>query len=368
MSKKIIILFALCFSLLNYSQTAVKLHGTILTKDNINDTICFVPEAFLDKKYYSNETFKAKIINNEFNLNFRSYYPQMYVLNLNSEKNNGKFRIDCFFIDSSTTKISFDSNYKLSVSNGKTNTEFLKKFLPYIFKNRKENLHFYKFDESLDVRLCNYIEENPDSYVALWFLIGRFNKEGHTELYEKCMKSFSQKMKAQPLWKILNEEFAEISIKENYKFPEILLKNIDLEPEALQVPESEYTLIDFWFSRCRPCLEELPKWIDLYEKYNSRGLNIISISTDKTENVKNYWQKRVVEKKIPWKNYLDENATFATKEKIVSFPTNYLLNNKGEVIKKNVTPEELEKLLIEAYKIKSYFDNYITQPSVLIKN
>ena len=42
-------------------------------------------------------------------------------------------------------------------------------------------------------------------------------------------------------------------------------------------------------------------------------------------------------------------------------PTNYLLNNKGEVIRKNIKPEELEKLLIESYKIQTYFDDYVRQ-------
>jgi len=365
MSKKTIILFALLICSFTYCQT-IEMKGDILTKGFVNDSVSFIPGLFFDKKYYTNDILKAKIINNKFHLNFSSDYPQMYVLSLDSEKNNGKFRIDCFFVDTNTTKISFDSNYKLNTSNGQTNTEFLKKFVPYIFNDRKVNFHLYNFDESLDDRLYKYIQENPDSYVALWFLIGRFNKEGYVELYDKCLKSFSQKIKSEPLWKILNEEFIELSIKLNYKFPQILLKNISLQPELLQISDSQYTLIDFWFSRCRPCLEEMPKWIDLYERFNLKGLNIIGISTDKTENVESYWQKRIVEKKIPWKNYLDENAVFASKEKIFSFPTNYLLNRKGEVIRKNITPEELEKLLIESYKFEKYFDNYVRPTQVPI--
>lgn len=364
MLKKTIIFSFLCICSLIYPQATTKLHGTILTEENINDTITFVPGLFFDGKYFENEKIRTKITNNQFYLNFSSHYPQMYVLELSSEKKNGRFRIDYCFIDNTTTDISFTQDYKIKTSDGFANTEFLEKFLPYILKGEKEDFDFYNFNESFDEKLYSYTKENPDSYVALWFLIRRFNQEGYTELYEKCLKIFSEEMKNESLWNILNEEFLNISIKTNHKFPEIPLKNTSLNPETLQIPEAEYTLIDFWFSRCRPCLEEIPQWIDLYERYNSKGLNIIGISTDKTENVEPYWQKRIIEKKIPWKNYLDENAVFASKEKIFLFPTNYLLNSKGEVIRKNIKPKELENLLIDSYKIKKHFDNYVRQTQV----
>ncbi|KAF2507711.1 TlpA family protein disulfide reductase [Flavobacterium zhairuonense] len=358
MLKKIVIICTLFISGLIYCQVKVIMHGKVVVKKNIKDTISFIPGLFLDEKYYENNFLSSPIIQNEFHLKFSVHYPQMYVISLTSERNSGKLRFDYCFIDSTTTEISFDSDYRIKKSNGVTNKEFINRFIPYIFQDKKESFHFYSFDESLDERLYDYIKEYPDSYVALWFLIGRFNKEGYTELYEKSLQSFSQKIKNDILWKKINEEFSGIMIKINLKFPEIILKNIDLTTERLEIPKAEYTLIDFWFSRCRPCLEEMPKWINLYERYNSVGLNIIGISTDKTENIETYWQKRIVEKKIPWKNYLDENAVFASREKITAFPTNYLLNSKGEVIQKNIRPQELEKLLIDSYKIKKQFDNY----------
>lgn len=365
MIKNNIILF--CLFNFSFIHCQIKLHGKILTTESIkNDSVAFIPGLFFNDNYYEDKNLKAKITNNKFNLDFSSHYPQMYVLALDSEKNSGRFRLDCCFIDSTTTEITFNSNYIIKKSNGVTNKEFIEKFIPYVFKEKKESFNFYNFDENLDKKLYSYINENPDSYVALWFLIGRFNLEGYNELYEKSLYSFSKKMKNTKLWKILDREFSDIEIKVNHKFPEIVLKNIDLVPELVQIPETEYTLIDFWFSRCRPCLEEMPEWIDLYEKYKFYGFNIIGISTDKTENVKPYWQKRIIEKKIPWKNYLDENALFATKEKIFSFPTNYLLNNKGEIVRKNIRPEELKKLLIESYKTQKYFDNYDRKSQVPI--
>nr|WP_294788304.1 TlpA disulfide reductase family protein [uncultured Flavobacterium sp.] len=364
LKKTVLITLLICSSI--YAQESKLLHGKVVAKEKINDSIAFIPGLFFNEKSYNIEVLKAKITQNEFYLKFSPDYPQMYVVALDSDRETGKIRLDCFFVDNATTEISFDSDLRIKKSDGVTNKEFLNRFIPYVFKDKKANFHFYNFDQSLDERLYNYIKQYPDSYVALWFLIGRFNSEGYTELYEKSLQSFSQKIKNEILWKKIIEEFSNITIKRNFKFPEIALKNTELKPETLEIPEAEYTLIDFWFSRCRPCLEEMPMWIDLYQRYNSSGLNIIGISTDKTENVEPYWQKRIIEKKIPWKNYLDENAVYASKEKIFSFPTNYLLNNKGEVIQKNIRPEQLEKLMIDTYKIKKNFDIYDRQIMVPI--
>src|SRR5690606_29268792 len=117
------------------------------------------------------------------------------------------------------------------------------------------------------------------------------------------------------LWKLLYNEFTFITIRDNQKFPLLNLKNFSLENEQLELPKAKYTFIDFWFSRCRPCLEQMPHVISLYDQHHAKGFNVMGISTDKTANI-DLWKKRIIEKNIPWKNYLDENALEASKEKI----------------------------------------------------
>jgi len=39
-------------------------------------------------------------------------------------------------------------------------------------------------------------------------------------------------------------------------------------------------LLDFWASWCGPCLNEIPKVKQLYNKYKADGLVLISISSD----------------------------------------------------------------------------------------
>jgi thiol-disulfide isomerase/thioredoxin len=348
----ILLFFLYCVQ--TFSQNIINVNGRAPLDKNFEKDTIFFGTGRLSNKYYEDTVLNSEINNNAFNIKGNFSYPQMYSSGWKSEKNKILFRSGKYFIDQSTTLIMVtDSLTKNAFVIGKTGQEYMYKFTPYILsKSSNDDLEMFCFnnEDEFDLKLYNYVIENPDSYVALWFLIERFNSVGYSNLFEKTLDQFSNKMKSEKLWNILNNENVGILIRKDKKFPELLLQNVDLKPEVLKIKNSKFTLIDFWFSRCRPCLEQLPYLKDLYLKHNLSGFDIIGISTDKTENIVNYWQKRIVEKEIPWKNFLDENGTFATKEKIFSFPTNFLVNEKGIVIKKNINPEELEKFLSENLK------------------
>ncbi|RZJ50174.1 MAG: hypothetical protein EOO44_16890, partial [Flavobacterium sp.] len=89
------------------------MHGKILAEERINDTVSFIPGLFLSEKYYQNKMLEAKIDNSEFYLKLNADYPQMYTMIINSEKRANMLRFNYFFIDDTTTEISFDSNYNI---------------------------------------------------------------------------------------------------------------------------------------------------------------------------------------------------------------------------------------------------------------
>ncbi len=238
--------------------------------------------------------------------------------------------------------------------NGCTSDEFQNKFIPFFFAEkggydcRPNQLAKLIPDESsaFDATLSNYVTDNPDSYVALWHLIERFSLFGHSKLREKTLGQFSDKIKAGRPWTILNNDIKNAGIKEDGVFPVFNVKTDQLKEQKLSLPKAQYTLVDFWFSRCRPCFEALPALKELYATYQLKGFEIVSISTDRKEEVP-LWHKRIKEYGLPWLQYLDENAIESEKLLVRTFPATFLLNQKGEIIKKGISPEELEKFLEE---------------------
>lgn len=104
-------------------------------------------------------------------------------------------------------------------------------------------------------------------------------------------------------------------------------------------------LIDFWASWCGPCRKELPNVKANYEKYASKGFEVLSFSIDKDPKA---WKKAVEQEGLKWPNFNDLEVSMLYKVKAV--PTTYLIDNQGKLIADNVRGEELGKKLEELFK------------------
>lgn len=110
------------------------------------------------------------------------------------------------------------------------------------------------------------------------------------------------------------------------------------------VSKNQYTLVEFWFSGCAPCIRQFEQLKGVYKKYKKKGFEIMAISIDEQRSFENYYTilKR---KKYPWKNILDKGGENSKVLSISKFPTSFLLNKKGEIIQIDITPESLAVFL-----------------------
>ena len=105
----------------------------------------------------------------------------------------------------------------------------------------------------------------------------------------------------------------------------------------------KYALVDFWASWCGPCRREIPNLKAAYEKFASKGLEIISISIDKDAAA---WQKALEEEQLPWPNFLDD-ADIDNLYGVKTIPAIFLLDGKGTVIAVGLRGEALQAKLAE---------------------
>lgn len=145
---------------------------------------------------------------------------------------------------------------------------------------------------------------------------------------------------------------------------------INSKPLTLTELRGKVVLLDFWGTWCGPCLFEMPKLIDLHEKYHDKGLVIIGIHNDVINSVKDLEKEinklskeRWDGRKIPFALALDgggkckiegtkltcEGATTAVYG-IQSWPTMVLIDKQGKVVSDfypGPNNELLERLLAE---------------------
>ena len=109
------------------------------------------------------------------------------------------------------------------------------------------------------------------------------------------------------------------------KLPIETLKNINGNPYKLEDIIGKPTMINFWFTSCKPCIDEFPVLNDIKNEYSGR-VNFISITFDNKEKVEKLIGKFPFdfEKIIDAKEYID-------KLKIQAYPTSIFIDKKGIV-------------------------------------
>jgi len=105
-----------------------------------------------------------------------------------------------------------------------------------------------------------------------------------------------------------------------------------------------YVLLDFWASWCAPCRKEIPNIKAQYQRYKSKGFEVIGISIDRDAAA---WKKALAEEQLQWPNFLSTEV--ANQFKVKAVPTVYLVSADGTIIAENMEArgEALQKKLAE---------------------
>jgi thiol-disulfide isomerase/thioredoxin len=113
------------------------------------------------------------------------------------------------------------------------------------------------------------------------------------------------------------------------------------------------TLVNFWATSCVTCVAEMPKVIATYDKYHGKGYDTLAVAMayDPPSYVVNYAQTR----KLPFNVAIDNTGAVAKAWGDVQLtPTTYLVNKRGEIVKRYVGEPNfaelhalIEKLLAE---------------------
>jgi peroxiredoxin len=118
--------------------------------------------------------------------------------------------------------------------------------------------------------------------------------------------------------------------------------------------KGKVTLVNFWATSCTTCVAEMPKMVATYDKYKAKGYDhlAVAMSYDPPSYVVNYAQTR----KLPFGVAIDNTGAVAQAWGEVKLtPTSYVVNKKGEIVKRYVGEPDfaelhrlIEKLLSES--------------------
>ncbi|SKA47334.1 Peroxiredoxin [Chitinophaga eiseniae] len=125
--------------------------------------------------------------------------------------------------------------------------------------------------------------------------------------------------------------------------------NVSGKAVQLKDYRGKYVLLDFWASWCGPCRAENPNVLDNYEKYHSKGLEILAVSLD---DKKDAWVKAIKDDGLTWEHVSDLKGwknEVAKEYNIRAVPSNFLIDKDGKIVAKDLRGEELTKKLEEIF-------------------
>lgn len=186
--------------------------------------------------------------------------------------------------------------------------------------------------------------------IAIYPAMVRWNGDKHMDYYEKLAADFSEEHEGLEVAEFVSEKvriLKQVSI--GGKVSEITAPNPDGENQSLYNNLGEYTLIDFFGSWCGPCRSESDHLNRMYSQYNDEGFEIFGFGV---EFDRQSWLRALDQDNRTWTNVSTVNGyegDIAGEYAITSLPKNFLVDQDGIIIAKDIHGAELEEKLAELF-------------------
>jgi peroxiredoxin len=113
----------------------------------------------------------------------------------------------------------------------------------------------------------------------------------------------------------------------NTKAPDFIAFDMDGNSIKLSELQGKVVVLNFWFIKCGPCVQEMPELNALKKQFNTKDVVFLAITFDKKENVQTFLETK------PFAYTIAPNASDVVQlNRVRSFPTNVVLDKNGMVV------------------------------------
>lgn len=285
-------------------------------------------QKFRNKFYFVIDS--TKIVNGKFTFSKNVQLPEIYGLSLDTLK--GSFLV---FFDENPATVVLDSsrNYRNTSITG-------------------SKLHdlYTEYKEQRAVAIDSFIRQHPSSLVSAYALYRDFSYRLSPDEIRRNIQLLDSSLWNTPYVQLLEElipTLEEVSV--GNPAPDFSVNN----SEGVEVNfsdyigKSKYLFLDFWASWCGPCRRENPNIVSAYQKYKDKGFDIFAVSLDRD---KSSWLTAIEKDGLTWTHVSDLKLWDSGPAKLYgvrAIPANFLIDENGIIIAKNIRGEELHKTLEE---------------------
>lgn len=288
-------------------------------------------------------------------------YPEMVILTAMNTMNRM-----AFFLENTTIDINgkLDSLSNAKITGSKTQDEY-KTFLDAdkILSDKYSGLYkayqiagqandtsqislIEKQLQATELEMTNmakeYIKKNPASYFTP-VLLASLSTEMEPAEIEADLNLLDSNVAKVPVVKEIKDRLQATKVVSiGQKAPDFTLNDVNGNPVSLSSKiGSKLLLVDFWAAWCNPCRMENPNVVKVYNEFHKKGFDVFGVSLDRS---KEDWVKAIADDKLTWTHVSDLqywNNAAARLYAVNSIPANFLLDENGVIIARNLRGSEL---------------------------
>jgi peroxiredoxin len=311
----------------------------------------------------------ASIVDGKFSFKGKMPIPDIRILRLNERDYFAQFFLENADISVSAKKDSL-KNTKIK---GSSSQDIFQIYLDEMKKLQKEiNALHEKYTAAMKVNnigeadkakidyqalldnslvfVKNFVKEHPKSNVSAYVTVQQLAPQVDEFELESIVNNFPPEISTSDYVIELKKELADKKkTSVGNMAPDFTMNDPDGKPIQLSSYKGQVVLLDFWASWCMPCRQENPNIVQLYQKYHSKGFEILGVSLDRA---KDRWVKAIEEDKLTWPQVSDlkfwQNAA-ARMYAVTLIPQSFLIDKDGKIIAKGLKVDELSKKLAEIF-------------------
>lgn len=189
------------------------------------------------------------------------------------------------------------------------------------------------------------IQEHPDKFAAILMVSDLQNLKAPYPEVKEHFEMLSNNIQQTSLAKSLKADLDKRSVTEiGSPAPRFSGPNPQGEEIALGDVMGKVTLIDFWAAWCKPCRDENPNIVRVYEKYHDQGFNIVGVSLDRPGQ-KDKWLQAIEDDGLTWTHISSLQFwqdPIAQLYGIQAIPAAFILDEDGVIVAKNLRGKALE--------------------------
>lgn len=244
--------------------------------------------------------------------------------------------------------------YAISMKGGKDNTiedDYNKQLrwpLTDQLKGKSDSERSDLFEENRKASL-EFIKSHPDGRISAVALTDHvMMSDQYLTLYEEIFQKLAPSVQQSDGGKEAKKRIVNLKnqpaigkVVSDFTLPDTSGKQV-----ALSSFKGKYVLLDFWGHWCSPCIKAFPKLVELHGRYQGK-LSIVGVAAEHSDD-KDKWTNAIKNGGSKWVQLSElegDKGEVNKRFNILGFPTYFLLDKDGVLVKRTYSMDEMEETL-----------------------